>query len=232
MQENQTSTTYLVEFEGNIGAGKSTLMSNVHRVINRDEFDVVLMDEPVHEWIESGMFESYGDDPAANAFRFQMHVFRDRLKKERALASRLSRLPGNHVILCERSNASNSIFAQVNAALGNMTAANLEEYVRNVDAAGPRMLPDLCVYLTNKPDACLKNIKRRSRRGEENLTVEYLSALDAAHAAHDWSNAGRTVVIRVLNAHREIVDAANVLAECISSACSAKHYTHTHKNID
>lgn len=182
-----------VTFEGNIGAGKSTLMESLRESLG-DEMDVTLANEPVCEWVKSGLLQGFDTDPQANALRFQKAIFAGRLKWERDLVDSLASKPGLHVILCERSSNSDAIFAEVNTRLGNITQAGLEEYKTMAAQAGPRIVPDLCIYLATKPEYCLRNILERDRMGEENITEAYLAALDLAHTEHDWSNAGRTEV--------------------------------------
>ena len=168
----------IIAVEGNIGAGKTTLMDRLEERY-LDCPDVVVLREPVHLWTripEAGnenLLQLFYTDPTRYAFLFQLHIFRTSLNElQRVLAD-----PEVRIVFCERSlETSRRVFAQMLRDAGHMTAMEFAVYESMfTDEVVSKYYPTEMVYMDASVDVCHDRVQQRARTGEESISKEYLT---------------------------------------------------------
>ena len=157
----------MLSIEGLIGAGKSTLAA-----ILRDAGVTGVVDEPIRDWKVGGIdiLDAFYEDPQKYAYLFQSYVLRTRLKQVKDAS------------IVERSLFSDSIFAEAQYRLGNMTELEYETYkvmykdaVESIGSCAGR------IHVVTSIDTCLQRIQDRNRNGEAGIRREYLELLHELH---------------------------------------------------
>jgi deoxyadenosine/deoxycytidine kinase len=168
----------IVAIEGNIGAGKSTILDNLRREFENKGIHAVFMPEPVDIWStitdDKGetILSKYYADPVRYAFPFQMMAYTTRLS---ILRRTIQENPGCDVIVCERSlEADHQIFAKMLFDDKMIEYVQYSVYKWLYDDTAKEYATDGIVYLMAEPSRCLERIRRRQREGESNIPVEYL----------------------------------------------------------
>jgi len=182
---------FLLSIEGNIGSGKTTLLTHLkeHFATHPEKYhNVILLKEPVHIW-EATIIEDTGknilqlfyEDPAKWAYQFQTLIFKTQKEQlDQAIASN----PDCRLIISERSiDTGVKVFAKMlydDNLIGKTDYHQYMEIVRNT----PRKALDMVVYLRKPVDVCFHQINHRSRKGENNIAIEYLEKCETYH--DDW----------------------------------------------
>lgn len=106
----ETSKTRVISLEGNIGAGKSTLMQHLKEKFAHDG-SVVFVDEPVAEWTQHGFLDRVYTETAVK-LPFQLMVLTSLTCD---LHNALARKPAPRTVITERSSLGNyHVFAKAN----------------------------------------------------------------------------------------------------------------------
>ena len=185
----------IVSFDANIGAGKTTLLNALEGKLDPSRFKVVL--EPVDTWLNKGndntpsIFELFYNNPSRYAFLFQMFALHSRFEKwENILAENKGK-----IILCERSMLTDYyIFAQMLHESKDMSDHEFAVYQKWYSVIKPRILPLFkhLIYLRVNPELCHARIQKRARKGEENITFDYITRLHHKHES--WLNDNAHVI--------------------------------------
>jgi len=158
--------------EGNIGAGKSSLLAALAAQPN-----YVTVTEPVEVWQKTGMLELFYQKQI-DASSFQSMVSTTHFAK-------LFRAIGDakdEVVICERSLLIGAqAFADV--CIGNYAsrAAHCIS-VKELASLLPQ-IPTFYIYLDTPADKCMDRLRERNRDSERDLTVDYLKRIEASHCA-------------------------------------------------
>lgn len=180
--------------EGNIGAGKSTMLYMLQQEIP----DLCVQDEPLdHIWVKVpikdpltgqeqhvNVFEAYCNDPHRYASSFQTLTFQ-------------TRRPYNNEIVVtpsiqERSILGDRIFGDVNYIMGNMDTIQYACYSYVVDNEMKRLRhPSKYIYLYCPATICHSRICKRSRNGESGIQLEYLQHIENLHNKHFLGNVNK-----------------------------------------
>lgn len=182
--------THIFTLEGNIGAGKSTLIERLkHTTFNKPHY---IMLEPVDKWMatkpnpdQPSLFELYYNDKKRYAFMFQMFALQSRMEH---LDSIIRQYP-SHVIICERCFLTDyEIFAKMLHDQKYISDAEYFVYKSWYDFMMHTMKPKVSgvIYLRADPDVCATRIIKRDRKGEDNIDVGYLKQLHKQHET--WLN--------------------------------------------
>lgn len=175
----------LISIEGNIGSGKSTILYELALRLPRN-YHIVM--EPVEEWENyhgCNMIEKLYSDPERHGFEFQLMVFTTRLAH---LKREMARYP-NSVLVCERSLQTDiDIFATMLLHDKPTLMATYMAWVKLVDI--PRM--DHVIYIDTPPELAYERCIRRSREGEQNITMSYLQHCHVLH--ENWIKPSMFVV--------------------------------------
>lgn len=196
-QPNQNSDRVTLCIEGNISAGKSTLLSwlseDSKEPIVRGEKGFEIRDlcevvtEPVDKWQcvggskENNLLERFYKDPKRHAYEFQNYVFLTRLDVNRKTFDGEKPLR-----LLERSVFSDRlVFVRAVHESQWLTDEQLELYdswFNPMLQEVPGLIPDGFIYLRAEPDTCMRRLLNRARQEELTVTNSYLEGKNAKHS--------------------------------------------------
>jgi deoxyadenosine/deoxycytidine kinase len=179
-----------VSIEGNIGSGKSTLLANLREYF-KDNKSVIFLKEPVDEWAKikdkNGItiLEKFYTDQDKYSFSFQMMAYVSRIKvlrdtlKEKNNGQKQS---NNYIIITERSLYTDKmVFAKMLYDSGKIEDVNYQIYLNWFDTFSGEFPVHKVIYVKASPDKCYERIVKRSREGEENIPLDYLTACSLYH---------------------------------------------------
>ena len=174
----------LISLEGNIGAGKSTLIEHLENVLQK-EAGWIFLKEPVHIWDtivdENGktVLANFYEDPKKYAFAFQVMAFTTRYQELKRIVRENPNCKG---IICERSlEADKHIFAKMLHKDGLMDQLMYNIYDRYFQEYEGNFKLDGIIHIDAFPETCFERVKQRSRNGESTITLEYLQTCDEFH---------------------------------------------------
>jgi deoxyadenosine/deoxycytidine kinase len=190
----------IVSIDGNIGSGKSTIISKIQSFydncanINKGtEYNVVFLKEPVDEWCSivdndgQTLLQKFYQDKRHYSFAFQMAAYISRLalltKCIASIKSSGDTRPA--VIITERCVYSDkSIFAQMLYDDGDINKIEHQVYLKWFDTFIADLPSINIIYIHSPPDVCQARIKRRQRLGEDIIPLDYLEKCDKYHAQY------------------------------------------------
>lgn len=166
------ASSHIVYIEGNIGAGKSELLSGLeakgYKVVTEAIDD---------DWT---LFTDMCKDPVRWGMSFQMQV-------TNSICNRIEAAIKNHTgpwpIIVERSISSAYLFAQVQNAIGNLTKPEVEiirQISRKLNQRFDRYISKT-IMLQCPVNVCLERVQKRAREGEGAIDLEYLKKIEHAH---------------------------------------------------
>ena len=181
--------------EGNIGVGKSTLVKAL------EERGLSTLQEPVDSWStttnENGknILEEFYTAPKRWAYTFQSIAFRTRIMGMDTISDDC---------IVERSvYTDRMVFAESARDSGNIDDIEWNDYTNWFDFVMNKIgkRPRGIIYLRGSPETCMEQIKKRGRKGEENIDMDYLRLL---HRKHDnWLiNEDNVLVLDIDNMDR------------------------------
>lgn len=204
----------IISIEGNIGAGKSTILEQIRQRLAADKKirpgQIICMQEPVDLW-ESVKEEATGEsilakfykDPAKHAFAFQVMAYTSRL----AAFQRID--PDCDVILCERSlEADRNIFAKMLHDDGMIDEVSYKIYQMLYDNTAGAFQIDTVIYLDVSPDVCLERIGKRARDGEGQISLEYLTKCHEYH--REWLKNANANVLTIPSSPQHISESSDL----------------------
>ena len=164
----------LVAVAGNIGVGKSTLVSMLCDHLGWEPFF-----EPV---TENPYLADFYADMKSWSFHSQVYFLTHRLRSHLQLSQR------SGSVIQDRSLYEDAeIFARNLYMQGHMTARDYQTYRELYETAAQFLPPpDLVVYLRASAPTLLKRISRRGRTYERTITPEYLQGLNNLY--EEWIN--------------------------------------------
>lgn len=184
--------------EGNIGAGKSTVIDHLSELSS----DLILVKEPVDVWTslvdqdDVDLLSKFYQDPNRWAFTFQLVAFVTRLQR---LTDTINNAPKNSVIIMERSIMSDkNCFASYGRA--HKTINQMEWHIYSIwydwfHTQIPQLRSAKFLYLKCNPTVAHQRIAKRSRTGESDIPLSYLESIDRLH--DEWLNKSNSLVIDV-----------------------------------
>ena len=184
-----TVTYTIVSIEGNIGSGKSTLLSNLRQYYENNS-NVVFLKEPVDEWEkikdENGetILKKFYADQEKYSFPFQMMAYVSRIKVLRDTLKTIKTdiEDKNIIIITERSLYTDKmVFAKMLYDTKKIEHVNYQIYLNWFDTFSDEFPVNKVVYVKTSPDKCYQRIVKRSRTGEENIPLEYLTSCSIYH---------------------------------------------------
>lgn len=192
--------TQVFAVEGNIGVGKSTLIERLKKLCDsRNLGGVVVIAEPVEEWVDNGFLKGMYDGSITKG-EFQQMVLMSLAGK---LLEALAQKPRPAVIITERSPWSNyHVFGKA-----NLVGESLKLYHYtwlNLLKAFPSNLDVHYVYLSATPDVIMSRMRTRGREEESTVPVEYIQEIHRRH--EEWFR-GEGSLSEVNTAPIAIIDA-------------------------
>ena len=171
IEKIKTKKIYTVE--GNIGAGKTTII----QLIAKNFLDVEFVEEPVKEWQNlngENLLEAFYKDPVRWGFSFEFYSMLTKIQK--LLKAADSDKP---YIIIERSILSNKIFMDLSKELGKLNAMEYKMLMNTYDFYIQNVYPQLngVIYLDTPVDECVKRIIKRNRGEECSIDKSYLELI-------------------------------------------------------
>ena len=173
----------IICIEGNIGSGKSTLLAHLEKLYTGNK-QVVFLKEPVDDWetIKDGngttMLQKFYSDQTKYSFPFQMMAFISRL----SVLKKTMQEHKSAVIISERSLFTDKfVFAKMLFDDNKIEDVNYQIYLKWFDEFANDFLVQNVIYVKTDPTICHDRICKRSRTGEENIKLEYLTSCHEYH---------------------------------------------------
>ena len=172
--------------EGNIGAGKSTLLS----LLEKNFPEATILNEPLLDWKNVGgedLLKCFYKDPKRWCFTFELYSMMTKIKRlKTALQS------DAEIIFMERSLYSDRAFHHVGYFLDKLDtkeASILQEIYDEYMKDYP--LLNGVIYVHTPYEVCWERIKKRGRKEEQGINLDYLKRLENQFIA---TNYGCTMV--------------------------------------
>lgn len=164
--------------EGNVGVGKSTFLKLLREYCP----DLTAVPEPVDNWAThqhgQSLLENFYKDPTRWSYTLETLAMLSRVKDH--IGNQKSH---DLMRVMERSVYSGHYcFAFNGLASGCFTDVEWEVYTRWVEllVLGQCKPPQGFIYLQAAPEVCFERARKRARKGEEAMSLEYVSKI------HDW----------------------------------------------
>lgn len=177
----------IISIEGNIGAGKTTIIEQLEKQYT-DIKSILVVREPVDVWesIKDSDGESilakFYKNPEKYAFSFQIMAFVTRLSLIRKL---IKENPDCKLIICERSlEADKNIFAKMLYNDKQIDEINYKIYTKFYNEYKNDFKLNGLVYIHTEEDVCYNRVHKRNRKGEEVVPLDYLKKCKEYH--QDW----------------------------------------------
>lgn len=215
-KSHRLNNIMIFSLEGNIGAGKSTLLKRIDEALTGACIDHVVLYEPVDQWMNTkikgrGMLELFYEDKAKYGFTFQMFVLQTRVQQ---MLDCLAQHPGK-VIVTERCHITDcEIFAKMMEKSDLLTPSEVLVYSKWYETCS-YILHDYLkgiIYLKASSAVCVERIMKRSRPGEERISLEYIGKVNDAHDSWILSP-DQTLPTVVIDANQDehLVDIGSIL---------------------
>lgn len=199
----------IISIEGNIGAGKSTLMNILRKKYSEQ---IYFIDEPVDEWTQmidengKNLLETFYTDMKRWSYTFQNIAYITRMN--RLLAAIDS---DKKVIVMDRSlDGDKNTFTKMLEEDGNINKLEMSAYNKWVSFFNDRFGNQLIIkhiYLQCSPEIAHSRINKRSRNGEGGIPLEYLTRLHNCH--EEWLNKKTNVL--TVDVNKDFIDDVNKL---------------------
>lgn len=174
----------IISIEGNIGSGKSTILSFLKEEFSKNTNEIIFLQEPVQEWEKIKdknnvtILEKFYDNQEKYSFAFQMMAYISRLS---LLKSTMEKNP-NAIIITERClNTDRYVFAKMLYDSGKLEDVEYQIYLNWFDHFNDFQKLQKVIYLKTDPDICFYRISKRNRDGESNISLEYLKDCHKYH---------------------------------------------------
>jgi deoxyadenosine/deoxycytidine kinase len=150
----------------------------------------VFLKEPVDEWEkikdENGetILKKFYADQEKYSFPFQMMAYVSRLKvlRDTLKTIKTDTEDKNIIIITERSLYTDKmVFAKMLYDSKKIEHVNYQIYLNWFDTFSDEFPVNKVVYVKTSPDKCYQRIVKRSRTGEENIPLEYLTSCSNYH---------------------------------------------------
>jgi deoxyadenosine/deoxycytidine kinase len=176
----------IITIEGNIGSGKSTLLQHLKENYSKNKINknIIFLREPVDEWEniqdENGMtiLQKFYADQKSYSFSFQMMAYISRL----ALLKDTIQHNPNAIIITERSLVTDKmVFAKMLYDSRDIQHVDYQIYSKWFECFAKDYPINKVIYVNSSPEICYERIHERSRLGEAEIPLSYLSKCDSYH---------------------------------------------------
>jgi deoxyadenosine/deoxycytidine kinase len=183
------SKPIILTIEGNIGAGKSTILQKLKDKIAEEEHKhIMFLKEPVDEWDKirdkenTPFLTKFYENTEKYSFAFQIMACTTRIG---VIKRAIDENPECKVFICERSiEADSQIFAKMLHNDGLIGELEYQVYELFYNEHKELYKTSGCVYLDTFAEKCHERVKKRSRDGESGISLEYLEKCQKYH--NDW----------------------------------------------
>jgi deoxyadenosine/deoxycytidine kinase len=182
----------IISIEGNIGVGKTTIIDNLAQYYKNNNIDdVIILREPVDVWTTykdstdgQDILTKFYIDPKKYCFPIQILVLKTMLE---LLVKTIDNNPNCKLIICERSIlSSRHVFTKMLYESSILTEIEYKIYESLFDewVNSKEFTPQKIVYLNISPEISYKRILKRSRVGENIISLDYIISCGLYH--HYW----------------------------------------------
>lgn len=186
----KVSSPFLVSIEGNIGAGKSTVLEHLETYLFKAcpnlHGKVLFLKEPLDIWEqfhdENGhtILEKFYKNQKRYAFTFQVMAYITRLS---LLKTAIKENPNVEIIIIERSLcADKNIFMNMLHDDGIVETMEFSIYNKWYTGFIEDYRVDAVIYMDSNPETCGLRINKRNRNGENGIPIEYLKKCKDYHS--------------------------------------------------
>lgn len=177
--------------EGNIGAGKSTIM----KIISNQFHDVEFVEEPVNQWQNlngCNLLNAFYSDPKRWGFSFEFYSM---LTKIQALLKAAD--SDKPIIIIERSILSNKVFMDLSNDLGKLDKMEYTMLINTYNFYLENVYPQIAgiIYLDAPVEECIRRITKRNRGEECTIEKSYLNSIK--EKMDEMCNSSTMIVIRI-----------------------------------
>jgi deoxyguanosine kinase len=210
---NTNNKPMIISIEGNIGSGKSTLVSILQNTF-KDNSDYHFVQEPVDIWNtitdENGVtiLEKFYEDSQKYAFQFQMMAYISRLS---IIKNAYNNVKCKYIITerCVYTDA--NVFAKMLFDEGKISKIEYTIYKKWFDEFIDEIPISKMIYVKTNAETALNRVIKRNRKGEH-IPLEYLQNCNKYH--EDWLNS-ETIDLLTLNGEIDIYENKDTLNEWI-----------------
>jgi deoxyadenosine/deoxycytidine kinase len=170
--------------DGEIGAGKTTLVRSLTAHYIDIGLDVCTIPEPVHLWNETGILQKFYADPVRYTYSFQTYATMTRVK---AITDAFIKQPNADVYIVERSPATDKLFMELQRT--SIEPIEVKMYDTWCDTWNQLLPIDIekmaqPIYLKTSINSCMDRVHVRNRDGEKcGVTADYQQKLRLIHEA-------------------------------------------------
>jgi deoxycitidine kinase/deoxyguanosine kinase len=198
------NSPFLVSIEGNIGAGKSTVLEHLETYLtNKHPGKILFLKEPLDIWEqfhdENGhtILEKFYKNQMRYAFTFQVMAYITRLS---LLKNAIKENPDAEIIIIERSLcADKNIFMNMLHDDGIVEPMEFSIYNKWYSEFIKDYRVDAVIYMDSDPDTCSHRINKRNRNGEDGIPMEYLQKCKDYHSK--WLIDNRCSDFHIISEH-------------------------------
>lgn len=188
-----------IAIDGVIGVGKSTLTD---MLVER------FKGKAVYEEVEENPFlADFYIDPKRFAFQTQMFFLLSRYRQQQEIPQREL---FHQFIVADYTFWKDKIFAHLN--LEDRELFLYEKVANLLERDIPK--PDLVVYLKSTPERLMKNIKKRGRSFERNISFDYIQSLNKAYN-NFFNHYNETPLLIINTTQMDFVNNANDFKEIV-----------------
>ena len=169
----------LISIDGNIGAGKSTLINNISKYNDY----VTAISEPVKLW--EPLLKKYSENPKKYAYKLQQQTAKHYINIKKQIKQMSKNNDGHYkedplIIIIERSLATSiNVFAKYQY---HQQFINQEQWKKFQEIHSKHKIKFNCrVMISTSNDICMFRINKRSRSFESMIPKCYLNALQTLH---------------------------------------------------
>ena len=199
---------FLVSIEGNIGAGKSTVLEHLDKYMNTNiNQKILFLKEPLDIWEqfhdENGhtILEKFYKNQKRYAFTFQVMAYITRMS---LLKNAIKENPEVEIIIIERSLcADKNIFMNMLHDDGIVESMEFSIYNKWYSEFIKDYRVDAVIYMDSDPETCANRINKRNRTGEGGIPIEYLQKCKNYHTKWliDTSNSSVIHISEYVSGH-------------------------------
>lgn len=206
-----------VAIDGNISVGKSTLLNHLKQLKLAGVY-IHVVPEPIH--LVSDLLQRFYADKKRWSFTFQIHMFTSRVahaNQEMDNARKLAPVDTREIwLVLERSAHADLVcFVEMLHDSGDLDDVEYNAYKARYEFQQVPQL-DLLIHLDVPPEECYRRMQLRARAAEADVSLDYLTALDAKHRA--WLVPGgsyRDIPIRRIDGTGTVQVVAQALCELL-----------------
>jgi deoxyadenosine/deoxycytidine kinase len=179
----------IISIEGNIGSGKTTIIEKMEKHLEHDE-SILFLREPLDVWesvkdSETGenILQKFYANPEKYAFAFQVMAYASRLSMIRE-AIKIGDGQYRAIVLERSLAADKNIFAKMLYDDGKIDDVCYQIYQKFYKEFSDEVGLDGIVYIDADAEVCKERVQKRSRQGEDSISLEYLEKCKKYH--DDW----------------------------------------------